>query len=249
MYVWEERAKNVSDEAGVYALYNKDKALIFLGGSANLRETFTRYLETNFLEDPRKNETRYYRREFTQDWEERVQELLNEARQETEELPKINNSQELPKNQVPRELWFYFYKNFDEPLFEAAFNLEEFMKKIKKISVTSIEFHQNRGDFARWVQDVLKETLLAEKIEKIRGTGEELRRELLDVIRAPRIVECPKCQTKTNPLKSWKMAGNPSKTGERLQLTIGFYKCNNCRKAFRKVLRKEKIKAKTPGQP
>ena len=38
------------------------------------------------------------------------------------------------------------------------------------------------------------------------------------------------------------MAGKPSKTGERLQLTIGFYKCKNCEKTFRKIMKKEKIK-------
>jgi len=53
MYVWEERAKYVPDEAGVYALYNEDKVLIYVGGSDNLRETFTHYLETNFHDGTR----------------------------------------------------------------------------------------------------------------------------------------------------------------------------------------------------
>ena len=241
MYVWEERAKYVPDEAGVYALYNEDKVLIYVGGSDNLQETFTRYLETNFPDDPRKCETRYYRREPTPNWEERVIELLNEYGQEHGELPKLNNPLELPKKEVARELGFYFYEDVGKPLFEAAFDLEDFWEKIKKVPVVSLEFHQKRGDFARWIRDVFKETLLAERIEKIYNTGEELRRELLNTLR-PETVECPKCGTQTNPLKTWKMAGKPSKTGERLEITIGFYKCNNCRKTFRKVIKKEKIK-------
>jgi hypothetical protein len=39
------------------------------------------------------------------------------------------------------------------------------------------------------------------------------------------------------------MAGRPSRAGERLQLTIALYKCEDCNKTFRKVIKKEKIKA------
>ncbi|MDH5794445.1 MAG: GIY-YIG nuclease family protein, partial [Candidatus Bathyarchaeota archaeon] len=60
MYVWGDRAKHVPEEPGVYTLYNEDKGLIYIGESANLREKFTHYLETNFSNDPRKRETRYY---------------------------------------------------------------------------------------------------------------------------------------------------------------------------------------------
>ena len=243
MYVWGERAKYVPEEAGVYALYNEDRVLIYVSGSANLRETFTHYLETNFSDDPRKLETRYYGRESTSKWKERAMELLDEYSQEHGELPKLNVPLELSKKEVAREWGFYFYKDVGKPLFEAAFNLEDFWEKIRKVPVASLEFHQKRGDFSRWIRDVFKETQLAERIEKIHNTGEDLRRELLNSLRNPEIAECPECGTQTNPVKTWKMAGRPSKTGERLQLTIGLYKCNNCKKTFRKVVTKEKIKA------
>ena len=242
MYTWGERAKYVAEEAGVYALYNEDRVLIYVGGSANLQETFTHYLETDFSDDPRKRETRYYRREFTPNWEERVRELLDEHSQEHGEPPKLNIPPELPKKEVAPERGFHFYEDFGKPLHEAAFSLEDFWKKIRKVPVASLEFHQKRGDFAKWIRDIFKETQLAERIEKIYKTGEDLRRNLLDTLRNPHIAECPKCGAQANPLKTWKMAGRPSKTGERLQLTIALYKCNNCRETFRKVLRKEKIK-------
>jgi len=242
MYVWGERAKYVPEEAGVYALYNEDRVLIYVGGSTSFRETFTHYFETNFADDPRKRETRYYGRESTPNWEERVKELLDEYSQEHGELPKLNVPRELPKKEVARDWGFYFYGDIGKPLFEAAFNLEEFWEKIRKVPVASLEFHQKRGDFARWIRDVFKETQLAERIEKIYNTGEELRSELLNALRNPEIAECPKCGTKTNPHKTWKMAGKQSKAGEKLRLTIGLYKCNNCKKTFRKVLKKEKIK-------
>jgi len=242
MYVWGERVKYVPEEAGVYALYNEDRVLIYLGGSTNLQKNFTHYLETNFSDDPRKRETRYYKRESTPNWEERVKELGDEYSQEHGELPKLNIPPELPKKEVASEWGFYFYEDVGKPLFEAAFNLEDFWEKIRKVPVASLEFHQKRGDFARWIRDVFKETQLAERIEMIYNVGEDLRRELLNAIHNPEIAECPKCGTQTNPVKTWKMAGRPSKTGERLQLTIGFYKCNNCKKTFRKVIKKEKIK-------
>jgi len=240
--MWGERAKYVPEEAGVYALYNENRVLIYVGGSANLRETFTSYLETNFADDPRKRETRYYRRESIPNWQERVKELLDEYSQEHGELPKLNVPPEMPKKEVAREWGFYFYEDIGKPTFEAAFNLEEFWEKVRKVPVASLEFHQKRGDFARWIRDVFKETQLAERIEKVHNTGENLRSELLNAVRNPEIGDCPKCGTQTNPLKIWKMAGKPSKAGEKLQLTIGLYKCNNCKKTFRKVVKKEKIK-------
>ena len=243
MYVLGERAKYIPEEAGVYTLYNKDRVLIYVGGSTNLRETFTHYLETKFSDDHRKRETIYYRRESTHNWEERVKELLDECSQERGELPKLNIPPELPKKEVAREWGFYFYQDVDKPLFEAAFNLEDFWEKIREIPASSLEFHQKRGDFARWIRDVFKETQLAERIEKIYNTGEGLRKELLNAIHNPEIAECPECGTQTGPVKTWKMAGRPSKTGERLQLTIGLYKCKNCKKTFRKVVKKEKIKS------
>ncbi|UCC33414.1 MAG: GIY-YIG nuclease family protein [Candidatus Bathyarchaeota archaeon] len=243
LYVWGERAKQVKEEAGVYAFYNQDRALIYIGGGANLREAFIRHLETGFSDDPRKAETRYYRREPSSHWEERVREVLDEYNQEHGELPELNLPPELPKEMVARERGFYFYNEVGNPLFEKAFSLEDFWEKIGKIPVPSLEFHQRRGDFARWVRDVFKETQLAERIEKIYNVGEDLRRDLLHALVTPHTAECPKCRTPANPVKTWKMAGRPSKTGERLQLTIGLYKCEDCEETFRKVLRKEKIRS------
>jgi len=242
MYVWNDRAKSVPEESGVYAFYDEDRFLIYIGQSTNLRERFAQYLETGFSKDPRKRETEYYKREFTSKPENRMKELLDEHRQKYGELPMCNLPPELPRKGVVSESGFYFYEDIDKPLHKAAFNLEVFSEKIRQLPVVSLEFHQKRGDFARWIHDVFKETQLAKKIEKIFETGEDLRSELLDALRNPHTAECPTCGTQTNPRKMWKMAGRPSKTGERLQLTIGYYKCPKCNKAFRKAIAKEKIR-------
>lgn len=246
MYVWGDRAKSIPEESGVYAFYNEAKVLIYIGASTNLREKFTQYLETNFSDDPRKRETKYYKRELTSTQEERMKQLLDEHRQKHGEFPKYNLPPEPPKpseKEVTSEWGFFFYTDIGKPLFEAAFNPQEFKEKVKKVPVASLEFHQKRGDFARWFRDVFKDVQLAETIKKIVKTGEDLRREILNALNSPEKAACPKCGIETSPEKTWKMAGKPSKKGERLQLTIGYYKCSQCNKAFRRVLAKEKIKA------
>jgi len=243
MYVWGDKAKHVPEEPGVYTLYNEDKVLIYIGESTNLRQKFTHNLETNFSKDPRKRETRNYKREVTPKREERMKELLDEYRQKHGELPKYNLPPEPPKKKVASEWGFYFYENTGKPLYEAAFNPQDLEETIGRVPVASLEFHQKRGDFARWIRNVFKDIQLAEVIEKINKTGEDLRRELLNSLNSSDKATCPRCGIETSPVKTWKMAGRPSKTGERLQLTIGHYKCPKCNKTFRRVITKEKIRA------
>jgi len=173
-----------------------------------------------------------------------MKELLDEYRQKHGELPKCNLPPETPKKEVVAREWgFYFYEDIGKPLYEVALNPQDLREKIRKVPVASLEFHQKRGDFARWIRDVFKDTRLAEAIEKIDKTGEDLRRELLNSLSNSEKAACPKCGIETSPVKTWKMAGKPSKTGKRLQLTIGYYKCPKCNKTFRKVIAKEEIKA------
>jgi uncharacterized protein (UPF0212 family) len=240
-YAWGDKAKHVPEGSGVYALYDEAKFLIYIGESTSLREKFAHYLETNFSDDPRKRETRYYKREFTSKQEERLKELLDEYMQKHGELPKCNLPPEPVKKEVAREWGFYFYENVGKSLYEVALNPKDLREKIRKVSVASLEFHQKRGDFAKWIRDVFKDVRLAEAIEMIDKTGEDLRRELLNSLSSEKAA-CPRCGIETIPVKTWKMAGKPSKMGKRLQLTIGYYKCPKCSKAFRGVLTKEEIK-------
>jgi uncharacterized protein with PIN domain len=55
------------------------------------------------------------------------------------------------------------------------------------------------------------------------------------------MAKCPKCRaTVETPKKKWTMAGRPDKTGKRMQLEIGLFECQNCKKPFREVLNKKK---------
>jgi len=243
MYIWGGKARNVPDGPGVYALYDDQKALIYIGKSANLREDFADLLKSNFSNNPRLRETRYYKREFTPRMEDRAKELLEEYRRTHGKLPECNLQPESVGVNVTLESGFHFYEDIGKMIHESALNLADFRECVGRVSVKSLEFHQRRGDFANWIRDVLRNERLAEAIEKIDNTGEGLRRELLNLLNSPEKAVCPECGARTSPSKVWKMAGRPSKTGERLQLTIGYFKCHACNKSFRHVLKKEKIQA------
>ncbi|MCW3982135.1 MAG: hypothetical protein NWE81_03380 [Candidatus Bathyarchaeota archaeon] len=243
LYVWGDNAKFAPEKPGVYALYNAGEVPIFVGQSDNLREEFNNYLKTSFSDSPCKGETRFYRRELTESPDERKKQLLLEFLEEHGESPKCNTETEPSDKQTEEEGAFHFYEDMGRPLKEMAVDLEDFQNKIGKIPSRSLEFHHQRGDFARWIHDVVGEYALAESVEGIDKAGEALRKAILDLFDNPEKAECPQCGYQTNPVKTWKMAGRPSKKGERLQLTLGYYKCQECSKAFRKVLAKERVRA------
>ncbi len=241
MYVWGDKARNVAEQPGVYALYNDQKALIYIGKSANLKDDFAELLKSDFSKDPRLRETRYYKREFTSSMEDRAKELLEEYRQTHGKLPECNSQTESVVKNVTPENGFHFYEDIGKMIHESALSLEDFSESVGRVSVKSLEFHQRRGDFANWIRDVMRNERLAEAVEKIDDSGEGLRTELLNLLNGQQKVVCPECGARTGPSKVWKMAGRPSKTGKRLQLTIGYFKCSYCNKSFRHVLKKEKI--------
>ncbi|MCJ7761954.1 hypothetical protein MUP38_00680 [Candidatus Bathyarchaeota archaeon] len=91
---------------------------------------------------------------------------------------------------TPQDKAFHFYADMGKPLDYYAYGLQDFCDKILKISVDSIEFHLNRGDFESWftglgdVELARKTALLKEK----RLVGEELRIRLHGIVENRRIV-------------------------------------------------------------
>jgi DNA-binding transcriptional ArsR family regulator len=90
---------------------------------------------------------------------------------------------------TPRDGAFHFYRGLGNPLNLYANSLQDFCDKILKVSVDSIEFHLNRGDFESWftgrgdAELTRKIALLKEK----RIVGEELRSRLHDIVENRRI--------------------------------------------------------------
>jgi len=250
-YVWGEKARNIPPKPGVYGLYNQEYELIYVGESPNLQKTFQEYLETGFFQDACKQATRYYRREFTPDHQKRKKEILEEYKKEYGTQPKCNitiieeQKMQTEKTVTPDQ-GFHFFTDIAQPTGQVALSLREFTLKLKEIPITSIEFHQKRGDFAKWIRNIFEDTVLADAVERIRASGEELRKQLIEAV-TPQperalLVNCPKCGTPTTPTKTWSITGKAVKTGIRPKLTWGSYKCPNCGKAFRQLLAKETIK-------
>ncbi len=86
---------------------------------------------------------------------------------------------------VSSEIGFNFYVGVGKPLGFTAQTLEEFYRLIKLVCSDSLEFHLFRGDFEKWLGEVLKDLDLAAAIGNLRKDelkGEDLRKELLKAI-------------------------------------------------------------------
>ena len=73
---------------------------------------------------------------------------------------------------------FYFYKAEGKPLGEKADSLTNFAKVIEKIDSLSLEFHYYRGDFGRWIINVIGDSVLGYRLNGKEGIilhGEDLR--------------------------------------------------------------------------
>jgi hypothetical protein len=82
---------------------------------------------------------------------------------------------------VPREKAFYFFTSIGNYTGASASSLKECMEVINEVNVKSLEFHLLRGDFEKWVNEVLQDGELAEDIRRLQRlnlTGEPLRNQL-----------------------------------------------------------------------
>jgi len=86
---------------------------------------------------------------------------------------------------LPREKAFYFFTSIGNYTGESATSLKEFMEKINQVNVKSLEFHFYRGDFEKWITEVLEDEELAEdvgKLQKINPLGDHLRNQLHAIV-------------------------------------------------------------------
>jgi hypothetical protein len=82
---------------------------------------------------------------------------------------------------VPREKAFYFFTSIGNYTGANASSLKEFMEKVNEVNVKSLEFHMYRGDFEKWVSEVLQDAELAmdiRRLQKLNLVGEPLRNQL-----------------------------------------------------------------------
>ena len=86
-----------------------------------------------------------------------------------------------PKQVTP----FNFYADIGDYTGMSAASYKEFLTNIKQVKAKSLSFHVERGDFQKWVLDVLKDKKLAKEIEKIKKQklrGQALRKHLYRIV-------------------------------------------------------------------
>jgi len=94
-------------------------------------------------------------------------------------------SDDIISKSVPREKAFYFFTSIGNYTGESASSLKEFMEKINDVNAKSLEFHISRGDFEKWINEVLEYRELAEeikKVQKINLSGDVLRSQLYTIV-------------------------------------------------------------------
>jgi len=87
---------------------------------------------------------------------------------------------------VPPSGCFTFFQGFARPMNRSVRSLGEFTSAIESIESGSIEFHMERGDFERWVRQVVVDVELADNIRKVskrKLKGDQLRKALLLILR------------------------------------------------------------------
>jgi hypothetical protein len=84
---------------------------------------------------------------------------------------------------VPVEKGFHFFTDLREPTGIFATSIFDFEEALRKVDLKALEFHENRGDFSRWLREVIRDDTLADELEKIRSlklTGEKLRAKVVE---------------------------------------------------------------------
>ena len=88
----------------------------------------------------------------------------------------------LSKEQVARilstvtyERAFWFYNGLGKPTGEHAISLLDFCNKLKVVSSDSLLFHLKRRDFQNWISEVIGDTDLASRLDKIKAKNNGLR--------------------------------------------------------------------------
>lgn len=72
---------------------------------------------------------------------------------------------------VPEDKGFYFYLRENEPLELVARSMQEFYDVVKSVDLASLEFHVQRGDFEKWIREVLNDEELADEIAGLNVAG------------------------------------------------------------------------------
>jgi alpha-amylase len=103
------------------------------------------------------------------------------------ELEKPELSAKRILRRLPAGGGFTFFYAFDRPTEWTVHSLDEFYSTLEVVSLKSIRFHIKRGDFERWLRQVVGDQELADEMVEISNeklTGKELRKRILGIVKA-----------------------------------------------------------------
>jgi alpha-amylase len=87
---------------------------------------------------------------------------------------------------LPTDHGFTFFHAFARPTTVTAHDLVEFAAALSKAPVRSVQYHVERGDFERWISQVLGDNTLAEQLASLAREGipgERLRKRLIGLVK------------------------------------------------------------------
>jgi len=97
-------------------------------------------------------------------------------------VPHIRHLHKYLRAALPPARRFYFYDGVGHFIGRFAASLWEFHQTLGTLPIDSLRYHLTRGDFERWIRDVLRDSNLAQRLNKLahRELGDaELRRAIV----------------------------------------------------------------------
>ena len=88
---------------------------------------------------------------------------------------------------IPAGKGFTFFYEFARPTGITVHSLEEFCQALQKVRLKSIKFHLERGDFERWLSQVVGDEKLAEEFRQLSSQkfkGKILREKIVSLVKA-----------------------------------------------------------------
>ncbi len=106
-----------------------------------------------------------------------LKEPINKKNPSQESLQRSLSKEEISKilGTVTYDRAFYFYNGVGKPNGEFAVSLSDFCSKINVVNSESLAFHLKRRDFQNWLSEVIGDTDLAKRLDKIKVKNNALR--------------------------------------------------------------------------
>jgi hypothetical protein len=63
---------------------------------------------------------------------------------------------------------FFFYEDLGKPTGQFAISISDFCNKISTVPAKSLAFHLKRGDFEKWIKEIIGDAELSDRLGKLK---------------------------------------------------------------------------------